>query len=130
MFVTGRPRRYLQIDGLVLFIAMIVLFAATHQHWWIFAVLLFVPDAFILGYLKNPRLGALLYNVGHSYLAPTVTIFVGWRASSLLTMAIGIIWLGHVGLDRFLGYGLKYDDNFKTTHLGSLSKAKAPPEAL
>ena len=130
MFVTGRPRRYLQIDGLVLFIAMIVLFAATHQHWWIFPVLLFVPDVFILGYLKNPRLGAFLYNVGHSYLAPTVTIFVGWRASSLLTMAIGIIWLGHVGLDRFLGYGLKYDDNFKTTHLGNLSKAKTSPEAL
>ena len=122
MLVTGKPRRYLQIDGLVLFIAMIVLFAPTHQRWWVFPALLFVPDIFMLGYLMNARLGALLYNVGHSYLAPTVTVLAGWRASSLLTMAIGIIWLGHVGLDRFLGYGLKYDNNFKTTHLGSLSK--------
>ena len=120
MSVSGKPRRYLQIDGLVLFAATIVLFAATHEHWWIFPMLLFVPDVFILGYLKSPRFGALLYNVGHSYLAPSVTIVVGWRASSLLTVASGIIWLGHVGLDRFLGYGLKYDENFKSTHLGKL----------
>ena len=27
----------------------------------------------------------------------------------------------NIGMDRILGYGLKYDDNFKHTHLGDLA---------
>jgi hypothetical protein len=42
----------------------------------------------------------------------------------VLVLAIGIIWLGHVGFDRFAGYGLKYDTSFKNTHLGTLFKAQ------
>jgi len=49
-------------------------------------------------------------------------IIFAWRAESKLVMAIGIIWLGHIGWDRFFGYGLKYDSDFKHTHLGDLNK--------
>jgi hypothetical protein len=73
-----------------------------------------------LTYLKDPILGALFYNVGHCYLAPAVTIFVGRHADGPLTVAVGLIWLGHIGWDRVLGYGLKYDDGFTCTHLGSI----------
>jgi hypothetical protein len=31
---------------------------------------------------------------------------------------IGVIWIAHIGFDRALGYGLKYPDSFKATHLG------------
>lgn len=124
MFVTGKPKGFLRLDGLVLFLATLFLFESTHQKWWIFLALFFVPDIFMLGYLKDTKVGALFYNVGHSYFAPAMTLFIGWRVSSLLTMAIGIIWLGHIGFDRAIGYGLKYDDNFKTTHLGSLVNNK------
>jgi hypothetical protein len=30
--------------------------------------------------------------------------------------------LGHSSFDRVLGYGLKYDDDFKHTHLGWIGK--------
>jgi len=121
-FVSGKPKLWLRLDGLVLFVATIIFFASTHQHWWLYPVLLFVPDIFMVGYIKDSKLGALLYNFGHSYFAPTVVALWGWAAKDAAVIAIGVIWLGHVGWDRFFGYGLKYDTRFKDTHLGSLDK--------
>jgi hypothetical protein len=40
-----------------------------------------------------------------------------WQADRLL-MALALIWLAHIGLDRLLGMGLKYNDRFTHTHLG------------
>ena len=124
MFVSGKPKIWLRVDGLVLFAATIFLFGSEHQRWWIYPVLLFVPDIFMLGYIASTKLGAFLYNAGHSYLLPGTTLFLGWRGHHPLLLAIGFIWLGHVGWDRFFGYGLKYDNGFGHTHLGDLHKAK------
>jgi hypothetical protein len=123
-YVTGKPRRWLRFDGAVLFIASILLFRLTHQPWWIYPVLLFTPDIFMIGYLRDTTVGALLYNLGHTYLLPALTILYGWHERHVLVLAIGISWLGHVGFDRFAGYGLKYDTDFKNTHLGNLFKAR------
>jgi hypothetical protein len=40
-----------------------------------------------------------------------------WQADRL-AMALALIWLAHIGLDRLLGTGLKYNDRFTHTHLG------------
>jgi hypothetical protein len=32
-------------------------------------------------------------------------------------LQIALIWLAHIGVDRMLGYGLKYPTGFKDTHL-------------
>jgi hypothetical protein len=29
------------------------------------------------------------------------------------------VWLGHIGMDRLLSFGLKYPDRFRHTHLSS-----------
>lgn len=108
----------------MLFVASILLFRLTHQRWWIFPVLLFVPDIFMLGYLRSTSVGAFLYNAGHTYLLPSLTILYGWHYEHALVLAIGIIWISHVGFDRFAGYGLKYDNGFKYTHLGNLFKLR------
>jgi hypothetical protein len=123
MYVTRRPRWFLRLDGLVLLAASVVLFAAQHVAWWIYPALVLVPDVSMVGYLANTRTGALLYNVGHSYLAPAIVVLAGWRTSSPLAIACGVIWLGHVGLDRAMGFGLKYDDAFTSTHLGPIGPA-------
>ena len=34
-----------------------------------------------------------------------------------VVVAIGLVWLAHIGFDRVLGYGLKYPEGFKETHL-------------
>jgi hypothetical protein len=41
----------------------------------------------------------------------------------LLTVAL--IWIAHIGLDRMLGYGLKYGTSFVDTHLGRVGRQKA-----
>ena len=124
MFIEGKPRLWLRSEGLVLFISTIIIFGHLHQRWWLYLLLLFVPDIFMLGYLANTKLGAFLYNLGHSYFAPALMILLSWRAEGKISLAIGIIWLGHIGWDRFFGYGLKYDSDFKHTHLGDLNKNK------
>jgi hypothetical protein len=120
MFVSGKPKLWLRLEGLVLLIATVIIFAGQHQKWWLYPVLLLLPDIFMVGYFKNSQIGALLYNVGHSYIAPALVIYSGWHRHHAMTIAIGIIWLGHIGWDRLCGYGLKYDDSFKHTHLGWL----------
>jgi len=122
--ISGKPKLWLRLEGLVLFIATIVLFAGQHQNWWLYPLLLLVPDVFMVGYLANTKIGALFYNLGHSYFAPALMILLSWRAGSSFALAIGIIWLGHIGWDRFFGYGLKYDTDFRHTHLGDLNKQK------
>jgi hypothetical protein len=37
---------------------------------------------------------------------------------SQLLLSAALIWLAHIGMDRALGYGLKYPTTFKDTHLG------------
>ena len=125
MFVTGKPKLWLRLEGLVLLIATIIAFSGQHQRWWLYPALLLAPDIFMLGYLANTKVGAFFYNLGHSYFAPALVILFSWRADNKLNLAIGIIWLGHIGWDRLLGYGLKYDSSFKLTHLGSLEKSKS-----
>ena len=122
MYVVGKPRFFLRLEGVVLLVASLVLFSSTHQHWWWVPVLLFLPDLFMVGYLRSTWTGAMLYNLGHSYLLPVLIALSAWRSDRPLLLAIGLIWLAHVGMDRALGYGLKYDDNFKHTHLRSLYK--------
>lgn len=122
MFVTGKPKTWLRIEGLFLLTATIIGFSQQHQRWWLYPALLLVPDIFMVGYLANSKLGAFFYNLGHSYPMPMILIYFGWYSKSLFWTSIGLIWLGHIGWDRFFGYGLKYDTRFKDTHLGSLEK--------
>jgi hypothetical protein len=38
-------------------------------------------------------------------------------ARLLRALQLALIWLTHIGVDRFIGYGLKYPTDFKDTHL-------------
>lgn len=120
MYVVGKPKSFLRFEGAVLFITALFLFRSTHQHWWWVPALLLVPDIFMVGYARSSQVGAMIYNIGHTYLLPTIMSLYGWHNHRPLALAIGLIWLAHIGMDRFAGYGLKYDDDFKHTHLGIL----------
>ena len=47
----------------------------------------------------------------------------GWRSARRLLQALALIWIAHIGLDRALGYGLKYATGFGDTHLGRIGRA-------
>lgn len=73
----------------------------------------------MLGYLAGRKAGAAIYNVGHIYLLPMALAGIGLLADMPIAISIGLIWIAHIGFDRLVGYGLKYDDAFKHTHLGT-----------
>ena len=126
MPVTGTPRLLLRLEGAVVFAASLWFYAASGAGWLLFALLLLVPDVSMLGYLGGPRLGAALYNAAHTYVAPALLAGAGALAGQPSLVAIALIWTAHIGLDRLLGYGLKYPARFQNTHLGSIGRAPRP----
>jgi hypothetical protein len=120
--VIGRPLRWLQLEGLALLIGALLLFATAHQPWWLVPATILVPDLAMAGYLGGTRLGALAYNIGHSTVLPSALALIGVHTHRPLVLAFGLLWLAHIGMDRALTYGLKYDTGFKHTHLGDLTK--------
>jgi hypothetical protein len=124
---TGGARTLLRLEGLTLFAGMTPLYAVWEGSWWVYAILFLAPDLSFLGYLAGPRAGAIVYNAAHSYLAPMALMTTGFTLSSPLVLSVAMIWLAHIGIDRALGYGLKYSAGFGFTHLGRIGKDAAEP---
>jgi hypothetical protein len=122
--VTGGLRTLLRLEGLALFAGMTLLYVVWDGSWWLYAILLLVPDLSFAGYLASPRVGAIAYNAAHSYMAPMALMTTGFALSSPLVLSIAMIWLAHIGIDRALGYGLKYAAGFGFTHLGRIGPAR------
>ena len=120
--VTDGVRTLLRLEGLTLFAGMTLLYAVWDGSWWVCAILFLAPDLSFLGYLAGPRLGAIVYNAAHSYMAPMALMTTGFALSSPLVLSIAMIWLAHIGIDRALGYGLKYSAGFGFTHLGRIGR--------
>jgi hypothetical protein len=123
--VTGGLRTLLRLEGLTLFAGMTLLYAVWGGSWWVYFVVFLAPDLSFAAYLAGPRVGAILYNAAHSYMAPMALMTIGFGMSSPLTLSIAMIWLAHIGIDRALGYGLKYSAGFGFTHLGRIGKDAA-----
>jgi hypothetical protein len=125
--VQGLPRRLLRSEGAVLFVGAIGVFlGALEQPWWLIPLLLFVPDVSMVGYLRSTRLGAQLYDVAHSYPLPALVLLAATLATDRFGQGVALLWFAHIGMDRALGYGLKYGTGFCDTHLGRIGRS-APP---
>ena len=109
----------LRLEGLAAAAVTAVLYARTGASWWLFAALWLAPDLSMLGYLLGSCRGARIYNAVHAYVAPAALGLSALllHANGLLPFAL--IWANHIGVDRLLGYGLKYSDGFKWTHLSN-----------
>jgi hypothetical protein len=114
------PKPLLRIEGLVVLVGASFLYRALHGSWILFAALFLTPDLFMLGYLLGNRVGAWTYNLVHTYTAPMALAFVAYFAPTPSLFGFALIWAAHIGFDRCLGYGLKYETGFKDTHLGKV----------
>jgi hypothetical protein len=112
-----RPATLLRAEGVALLVFSVLLYRETGGGWLMFGVLLLAPDLSMLGYLAGPRVGAAIYNTFHTYAMPAVVGALGMIFASPLTVAMALIWFAHIGMDRTVGYGLKYPSSFKDTHL-------------
>ena len=122
--VAGTPLRWLRTEGLLIFFLSILLYSRTAASWWLFLVLLLVPDIAMAGYWIGSRWGAIFYNVAHSYVGPALCAGAALLGYHQNWIPYCLIWTAHIGMDRGMGYGLKYPEAFKTTHLGHLGSPK------
>lgn len=111
-------KNVLKLEELAQFLLAIILFNQLHYAWWVFPACILLPDVSAVGYLINPKVGAFTYNLFHHKLLAIIVLMMGfWLQIPILTLA-GIILFAHSAMDRIFGYGLKYNDDFKHTHLG------------
>lgn len=120
----------LRIEGLAIFAATLLAYHALGANWWIFALLILAPDLAMLGALAGPVFGARTYNAAHTYMSPLALGAAAWFTGSVWLLPYGLIWIAHIGLDRALGYGLKYPGLAHHTHLGLIGKAKRKAQQL
>ncbi len=120
--VTGGVRILLRLEGLTLFAGMVLLYWIWGGSWWLFVILFLAPDLSFIAYLSDPKSGAIVYNAAHSYMAPVALLTTGFAIGEPLTLSLAMIWLAHIGIDRALGYGLKYQAGFGFTHLGRIGR--------
>lgn len=116
----SRPQILLRTEGAAIFLLVVLLYYLNGGNWLLFALLLLAPDLSILGYLAGAAKGAAAYNVVHAYPLPAILAGYGMIGDSPLAVSLSLIWFAHIGMDRLLGYGLKYPTKFKDTHLGQV----------
>jgi hypothetical protein len=121
--VTGEVRALLRIEGLALFCAATVFYGVSGASWWLFGVLFLAPDLSFAAYLAGARLGAIGYNALHATIGPLLLGLVSLAMPWPIAGSVALIWLAHIGFDRALGYGLKYNAGFGFTHLGRIGPA-------
>ncbi len=92
--------------------------------FWAWFLLFFSPDISMLGYLAGPRIGAFTYNLFHHRGIAALVGLTGVLIADPVLTASGTLLFAHASFDRVFGYGLKYTDDFKHTHLGWLGGTK------
>lgn len=114
------------MEGLAVVALTAVLYARTGASWWLFAALWLAPDLSMLGYLAGSCWGARTYNAIHTYVTPATLAVLAFLLHQRGLLPIALIWINHIGLDRLLGYGLKYPAGFGFTHLGRGGRGGQP----
>src|SRR5436190_3875155 len=107
------PKVLLHIEGATVLVVSVLLYGQSDGSWLLFALLVLAPDLSMLGYLAGNSVGAVAYDVAHSYPLPAALAIYGWLSGSPLALQLAFIWFAHIGGDRLLGYGLKYAGGFK-----------------
>src|SRR5580765_98250 len=130
-FTTAKPtvapdpawiRPWLRVEGLAVLAAGLAGFLFLGLPWWAFLLLLIVPDVSMIGYVRGPRIGAIVYNVAHDLVTGAALVGLGLALGSVPLAAIGAIFVAHSGMDRMMGYGLKLPSSFQDTHLGRIGR--------
>ena len=83
----------------------------------------------MVGYLRGPRLGAIVYDVGHDLATGAAIAGVGLAIGSVPVAAAGAILVAHSGMDRMMGYGLKLPVRSRT-HTSAVSGGATEAAAL
>ena len=112
------PHLLLQLEGLAVGAAAVALYFHEDFGWILFVALILAPDLSFAAYVFGPKVGAVAYDAVHTEIFPIALGTAGVVGDSGVATKVALIWLAHIGVDRLLGYGLKYPTAFTDTHLG------------
>lgn len=105
-----------------IFVALFTVQIARIDWWWLF-LLLPVFELSSLGYLLNKKTGAHLYNLFHSFVGAFIALTLHLLFGYEWLLILGLSWLFSISINRALGLGLKHEEGWHTTHMGSLRKS-------
>jgi hypothetical protein len=117
------PKVLLAMEGAALLAVALFAYSRLGGDWGRFALLFLAPDIAIIFYFAGPRIGAIVYNCAHVTFVPLALATFGLLSGKPIVAQLALIHLAHIGLDRALGFGLKYPTAFGDTHLGRADMA-------
>lgn len=107
----------LKLEELSIFILVTILAFKINNSLIIYLICSLLPDISMIGYLVNNKIGAFIYNLVHHKALGIIILGLGLATEMQIYQYAGLILIAHSSIDRVLGLGLKYSDNFKHTHL-------------
>jgi len=115
-------KNVIKLEEAAMLILSILAMIYLKVDWWYYTILFLGPDISMVGYLFGNRTGAFCYNVFHHKGIALTLLVIGFIFNYWILQVIGLILFGHSSMDRMAGYGLKYEEGFKFTHLGTIGK--------
>lgn len=118
-------KNLLKLEELAMFFASIYALYLYDVSWWAYLLLALGPDVGMVGYLINTKVGAYMYNLFHHKGIAAAIGVAGFLTGSTVIFLAGVVLFGHSSMDRIFGYGLKFEDEFKNTHLGRIGQSNS-----
>jgi hypothetical protein len=115
-------KNILKLEEAAMFVLSIYALSLLNVSWWVYLLILIVPDISFLGYAAGNKVGAVCYNFFHHKGVAIAIFLTGFILKDEWLQINGILLFGHSSMDRALGYGLKLSHGFKYTHLGMIGK--------
>jgi hypothetical protein len=116
------PVLFQRLEGIAITVGALYLYGYWEGNWLLFVPIWLAIDVSMAGYLAGPKIGAYVYNIGHTLVVPILLLAIGTICDNAALGLLSMIWFTHIGIDRALGYGLKETSDFKHTHLGTIGK--------
>lgn len=110
-------KKVIQLEELAMLIASVYALYLFNSPWWYYLLMFLGPDISMIGYAAGNKVGAIVYNIFHHRAVAAAVFIAGLALNHTELQIAGIILFGHACMDRAFGYGLKYEDGFKFTHL-------------
>jgi hypothetical protein len=118
----NNPKLIQKLEGLAVLIVVLIAYQQAQFSWWYFFLIILLFDISMIGYAFSKKAGAIVYNIGHSFVGPLLLLGLWLLQNNSALLMISLIWIAHIGMDRAFGYGLKLPKGFKHTHLGEIGK--------
>lgn len=118
-------KNIIRLEEMAMLVASVLALIYLKVPYWYYMILFLGPDISMFGYLLGNKTGAACYNIFHHKGIAVTLLAAGFFYDNWLLQVTGLILLGHSSMDRMMGYGLKYTEGFKFTHLGVIGKNKA-----